>query len=339
MEFLVTTKKDRIPTGRQIIMVDGTVPGWTPKDGDLHFDHHRPEGTDTQIQEINGVYEIKSDALFVTTQVDADACVAAAYLMLGGANTDVEDAEDVYNFYQAIAYDCDHLGVPPAMEEGLAQFARNAVAALKQHNNVVAKELQLPQDRKTWNEQQKEQYASECFKQGAEWLVESAKGKRDWPGENGEADAYWENVERIRPYVELCSYMYKGVAILDQRSLRHYCDPRLLVEWARQQKGHSNITLTVRSRELVTEDFKLPGWSYTLGSVPLHQDGSPKFSDNGVWEHLAFEEQQLRSYYKLPHPSSDWGGRNEVGGSSWNDAVVMTPEQVIDCVLEVLNND
>ncbi|MBD2311095.1 hypothetical protein H6G20_05275 [Desertifilum sp. FACHB-1129] len=39
------TNADCLPTDHQIIMVDGTVPDWVAKPGDLHWDHH-PGGAD-----------------------------------------------------------------------------------------------------------------------------------------------------------------------------------------------------------------------------------------------------------------------------------------------------
>ncbi|MEL7038236.1 MAG: hypothetical protein AAFO04_21855 [Cyanobacteria bacterium J06592_8] len=127
--------------------------------------------------------------------------------------------------------------------------------------------------------------------------------------------------------------MHRGVAILDQRSLQEYCDPRLLVEWARSQSNCLNITLTVRSRALEVGELKYPAFAYTLGSIPLHPLGSPKFSDKNVWQKLAEAERKKRELLGFPMPLTEWGGRNEVGGSSWNDAVIMTPEDVIDCVI------
>ncbi len=50
--YLVTTNADRLPSDHQIIMVDGTVPDWEAKPGDLHWDHHRPGGADVQMDEI-----------------------------------------------------------------------------------------------------------------------------------------------------------------------------------------------------------------------------------------------------------------------------------------------
>ena len=50
--YLVAIKADRLPTDHQIIIVDGTVPHWKPKPGNLYWDHHRLGGADVQMDEI-----------------------------------------------------------------------------------------------------------------------------------------------------------------------------------------------------------------------------------------------------------------------------------------------
>ncbi len=86
MLYLVTTEVSRIPTGYQIVMVDGTVPGWRRSPQDLHWDHHRPQGADIQIDEMpvptKSLMEDFAGQLppcIVTPQLDADACCAAAW--------------------------------------------------------------------------------------------------------------------------------------------------------------------------------------------------------------------------------------------------------------------
>lgn len=352
IEYLVTTNKDLLPSG-PIAMIDGTVPHWQPRANDFHFDHHRPGGDLVQLTEIPDNCRIPDDTTIVTTQVDADACAAAAWLQILKMQLDSAQEYEVQQNLIAIAYDCDHLGLPAEPKwDPWRDFAKNAVAALKENGNQVIKKLGLDPDRSKWDEPDKVEFASHCFREGTEALISAALGNAAWPGQNGEADAYWARVETMRPYVDLCSKLIDNCAVLDQRSLNKYCDPRLLVEWARSQPGHSNVTLTVRDRLLVllhTEEeltllpkewqdsdnseyaykIEIPACSYTLGSVPLHPYGSPKFSDRNVWQKLANAERAKRLQYGYPMPSSDWGGRNEVGGSSWNDACILTPEEVI----------
>lgn len=377
MQYLVTTNKARLPEG-PIAMIDGTVPGFIARDCDIHFDHHRPNGDKVQLTEIPDDIRVSDDVTFVTTMVDADACAAAAWLQLLTMDLDPVLMSDARTKLIAIAYDCDHLGLPVGthseMTEGnewdaYREFARNAVAALKLEGESVVTALTLPADRKTWTAEQKESYASECFRLGSEWLVQAVLGHSKWPGENGEAEHYWKNVEAMRPYVKYCSKLINGYAVLDQRSLSAYCDPRLLVEWAREREDHKNVTLTVRDRLLKLEEIQyrelrlgeetwatryelagyelqgneslvrqliVPAYNYTLGSIPLHENGSPMFSDNEIWKALTEAEKEKRKEYGYPMPSTNWGGRNEVGGSSHNDAVILTPEEVLTVVHAVL---
>lgn len=375
MQYLVTTNKNRLPQG-PIAMIDGTVPGFIARDCDIHFDHHRPDGDKVQLTEIPDHIRVSDDVTFTTTMVDADACAAAAWLQLLTMDLDQALMYEARASLIAIAYDCDHLGLPVGTHseategnewDAYREFARNAVATLKLEGGTVAKEMNLPSDRKAWTAEQKEVYASECFRRGSEWLVQAALGHSKWPGENGEAAQYWKNVEAMQPYVKFCSKLINGYAVLDQRSLSAYCDPRLLVEWARENNA-ANVTLTVRDRSLKINQIKyyiwdgsprtmyvlpegdedmpsnskllaeleIPAYNYTLGSVPLHEEGSPMFSDNGIWEALSKAEHAKRKEYGFPMPSTDWGGRNEVGGSSHNDAAILTPEEVLAVVDSVL---
>jgi hypothetical protein len=70
--YLVTTKADRLPTDHQIIMVDGTVPDWKAKPGDLHWDHHRPGGADVQIDKIPASKEMCRSIKFLLLKRCAD---------------------------------------------------------------------------------------------------------------------------------------------------------------------------------------------------------------------------------------------------------------------------
>jgi hypothetical protein len=352
--YLVTTDVSKLPDNRQIVMVDGTVPKWTPKPGDLHFDHHRPGGKPIQIQEIpKGIKTV--NACFVTTQVDADACAAAAWIQLQQMQLDPADEYEIHKSLSAIAYDCDHLGLPADKEwDHIRGFAARAVAALKEVSAEYIKELGLPPNRKEWSEHDTIAYASTAFERGTEWLIGAALGDRHWPGDEGEADAYFARMEEQRPSVYAACFLYRGCTVFDQRGLEGYVDPRIAVEWAREQ-GASNITLTIRNganqpnakaalEQAMKEQAARGGWqglepemmnvfSYTLGCVPLHASGSPKFSDRGIWEKLAQLEVDVRAELGVDPPETAWGGRNEVGGSSWRDCAFSTYRQVLSTVL------
>jgi hypothetical protein len=349
MKYLVTTDKAALPT-TPICMVDGTVPGWSAKDEDLHFDHHvGANGAKIQLLDIPGGVQVSDDVTFVTTQVDADACAAAAWIQLLQMKLDAGSQYQAFVHLSAIAYDCDHLGLPAGGEwDPYRDFAKKAVAALKESSGAYIAELGLSKDRKTWSESDKTAFASLAFERGTKWLIAAALGDCNWPGELGEADAYFERMEQQRPRVYEKCFLYRGVAVFDQSSFEGYVDPRILVEWARESGG-SNVTLTMRDGSHLpnaqatlaeyAENRQFDGldlWSYTLGSVPLHETGSPQFSKSDVWTALAGLEVEVRKGFGLNPPATTWGGRDEVGGSGWRDPAVAVYGQVLDRVLAIL---
>lgn len=343
-DFLVTTKLDRLPSG-PIVMLDGTVPGWRPNSSDRHYDHHRPGGAKVQIHELpksnfpqgsrfeSFMTEVPAfpDAItIVTTQVDADACVAAAYWLL-----DDKPTGEIYQKLEAIAFDCDYLGVPDRLSD-LADFAAQAVAALKMQGDAIAKELNLPPKRDDWDDLQREAFYSECFKQGTFWLIEACNGDRKFPGEEGEAAQYWAQVqadiEMLLSESRIEFIEQVGVAHLEDIS--RYIDPRA-VNAAILRKAEqlnfsisdiSSITLVGRLRK----DKK--GTSYTLGTLTQHPCADKlDYSNWQVWAWLTMLERAKNSDFDA------WGGRAAVGGSSWNDPSSLSSQEVVDGVLDWLS--
>lgn len=361
ISYLVTTKPEYLPQDRNIAiaMIDGTIPGWTARGEDLHFDHHRPGGGKVQIDELpkppaNGnvlqlvdsmdathptrdFYHGSSPWCIATTLVDADACVAAAYLQL----TQAELTPEILRKLRAIALDCDYLCIPPSEpEQDLAEFASKAVAALKESSKDLWQELELPQDRKTWTEQQKVKHSSEAFKRGAEWLMAAVRGDRPWPGDAGEADTYFEKMQRDTDALRQLGMvrLIEGAAVLDMRSINRYIDPRCLVAIAREVGATQPVTLTSRAMLVNIPDpygVSIPGCQYTLGSLPYH-DAAATLDLTAVFPKLAQAEAEKRQVLNLPTAKTTWGGRAAVGGSGWNDASLLSPEEVLKVALASL---
>lgn len=344
IDYLVTTKVSRIPSGRNVAMIDGTTPGWGWKPGDLHFDHHRVGGAKVQISEIPDGTQLPENVVLVTTQVDADACVAAAWLqLLGSADFQRMGQDERYEVYErlyAIAYDCDHLAVAPKQQH-LAEFAAKAVAALKSTRPALIQELGLPEDSKTWSEDQHHEYAATAFRCGTEWLMAAALGRRPWPGEQGEADEYWQDVEaktlQLREQQRI-SYCH-GIAIADIRGMG-YVDSRAINAAIDLDKLRLPAVLTVR----VPRDGN--GLCYTLGSHPGHRwhddlDYTTGNGTEGIWLTLTKLEAIRRGISPIlvekawgqPNQSEllgfdPWGGRDVVGGSGWNTPSVLLPHEI-----------
>lgn len=337
VNYLVTTRLEvleKASNGFQVFMVDGTVPGFAPKNYDYLFDHHRDGGADIQIDEMphSKNLEVNKDlgGLIVTTQVDADACVAAAYLQIG----DLISVE-ILQKLRAIAYDCDHLGVPQSLAK-YADFAAQCVAAMKSDSNSLVEELGLSKDRKTWTIEEKEKYASLAFQKGTESLISACKGERKFPGELGEAKEYWEKVEENTQLLlkENRVTFYRNTLLIDYKGLQgKYIDPRCALkayDFLRENYGHEcEYPITLAQREVYIEnEFK--GYSYTLGCIPLHPQLKDLDYTKGVFSKLTDAEKEI-------NPNADgWGGRKTVGGSGRNTPSQLKPEEVIDIVLESL---
>lgn len=330
MRYLVTTQVDRLPTDHQIIMVDGTVPDWLAKPGDLHWDHHRPGGADVQMDEIPmpkqqtllAEQATHQPPCLVTTMVDADACCAAAWVQLP---RDVLTPETIAKL-KAIAWDCDHLMVPDELQQ-YAEFGAKAVVALKSASEGIAADLGLPHERKDWADADWEAYSSEAFQRGTEWLLAAVKGDRPYPGESGEADDYWQQIEadaqmlmdehRIR-FV----HTDRGdIAVCDQTSTSHGLDPRSFYHAI--PKLHDSSRSPLRPEAITVRDHRAGGTQYTLGSIPLHPESHKLDYTQRTFDRLSQAEQLKDS------ESGPWGGRRTVGGSPWNSPSQLTVEEII----------
>ena len=324
MKYIVTTRSSVISKlDWSIAMVDGTVPGWDnwhPRD--KHYDHHRPHGADIQIAEMEEAPVLKGNWCIVTTQVDADACVAACWLQINP-----EEREANRERLEAIAYDCDHLGVPKRLSH-LGDFATFAVGAMKSTSSEIVTELGLPTDRKGWSIEQKETYASEAFRRGTQWLIDACRGDRPWPGESGESSQYWrsveENIEMIIDQGRVS--LYRDCLLFDAKGVNRYIDPRCWLRASNRLGINPLLPITLTQREVYTDNC-FRGYSYTIGCVPLHPELDKLDFTKGVFASLTEAE-------KMRNPNADgWGGRRTVGGSGWNTPSNLLPQEVIDIVL------
>lgn len=330
MRYLVTTNADRLPGDHQIIMVDGTVPGWSARPGDLHWDHHRSGGADVQIDEIPMPEQqtllteraTGQPPCFVTTMVDADACCAAAWVQLP---REVLTPETIAKL-RAIAWDCDHLVVPDELQQ-YAAFGAKAVVALKTASEGIAADLGLPHERKAWADEHWEAYLSEAFRRGTDWLIAAAKGESPYPGESGEADNYWQQIEADAQMlidegrIWFVQTDRGDIAVCDQTSTSHGIDPRSFYQAL--PKAHDSFQTPLRPEALTIRDHRTGGTQYTLGSIPLHPQVHELDYTQGAFDRLSQADQA-----KDPD-SGTWGGRRTVGGSPWNTPSRLTVEEII----------
>ena len=218
-----------------------------------------------------------------------------------------------------------HSTVPEAKLSQWAEFAAKAVVALKTTGSAIVTELELPRERHTWSPQQWETYFSEGFKRGTEWLIEAARSQRPWPGEQGEAENYWQGIERdaslllAQNRIQLLPTPRGVVAVGDLRDIGHYIEPKSF-----NQAIASLVPLeNVRPETLLVREHKYGGIQYTLGCLPAHPQTQHLDYTAGLFEHLTQAELAKDS------SSEGWGGRRTVGGSGWNTPSQLTPEEVI----------
>jgi hypothetical protein len=292
-QFLVTTDIKSIPTDRQIVMVDGTVPGWQPKATDVHFDHHKDGGADIQIHEMF-VREINHDACFVTTQVDADAICSAVFALC--LMDTAELPKEHYEKLEAISYCCDHLAVPERLAH-LYAFGEKVVATQKKVSEIVAYEMGLPVNRQDWSKEDKECFASECFAQGVEDILRAIKGEKLYPGECGEADEYLASIEEGADDFKNSKKIlkYKGVNIFNCCEVEGYIDPRIPLLAIREYENPEPFTI---SQRVIVNQGEFLGYSYTIGVIPLHQSlEKVDYSGSRVFERLTEAELKQDFYH------------------------------------------
>lgn len=335
LKFIVTTRLEVLQAlkaqGYYLIGIDGTVPNSRDMYDEL-YDHHRPNGAEIQIDEIddrNLRGEIQKrlakveKLAFVTTMVDADAIIATYYFLTRLNEVDIADS---FNFLRAISYDCDHLAVPSHYQERYGKKAAQVVAALKEVSNDLVQELDLSPNRREWTLEDKEFFSSKAYTLGVTVTMELLlNGTWDY---ESMAESYWQTVEKNTEMIisEGRISEYLGVAIFDGKGLQgQYIDPRC---WYRglDSLGLNTYTgIALTQREVIIEnEFK--GYSYTIGKIPL-SDFDADFTD-GLFSALTDAEKSVR-------PDADgWGGRATVGGSGWN-----TPSNlIVGEIVEIINN-
>lgn len=322
--FLVTTSLEELCEKRQklkVLMVDGTVPGFQPSDSDYHFDHHKVGGSDVQIQEIpDGITDL-SGHIVVTTRVDADACVAAAYCLLISEHPELL-TDEIKGILLAISYDCDHLGVPDNLKR-YADLAAKVVAAMKLKSKKLQQDWGLPKSRKEWDAGMVSRFNSQCFKEGVRRIIKGVLGGF-WLEDEAEADEYFQILEmqisRVKEEGRISSV--DDFLVFDQRGVDEYIDPRVWLK-ASNTGGKRPVTLTQRVRD--------GGYSYTIGVIPLHEDiNLLDHCKHKLYAALTAAERAIDPAWDKN--GNGWGGRATVGGSSWNSASNLTSKQIIEVV-------
>jgi len=332
MEYIITTElsdlQGFIDSGYRIAMLDGTVPGWEPKPKDLWYDHHnKTSNCKVQIDEMPVPTGKNSVDVCVSTLLDADAVVAAAYLQLSPDDMNEEVGAERYALLRAIAHECDYLCVDPI--DGVSQeWAFKVVAAMKVSSDTLREEMGLPKDRKEWSKEQRMLYYSTAFRRSVEHIIAAVRGERPWPGEMGEADEYFDSLlaKRDELLEKGCCSFIEGVPYADTSEIKGYVDPRAtLMAWAQldPEMGYKPVTLTRRLH-------KNGGFQYTPGTVPGHP-GQNAVDLTKVFPVLTQAELLAARWLDDITPDG-WGGRAGVGGSGFNTPSLLLPHEVVGFV-------
>ncbi|GAB4355301.1 MAG: hypothetical protein Fur0042_24530 [Cyanophyceae cyanobacterium] len=340
VQYLVTTEAARLPPRDrgQIWMVDGTVPGWQADPRDRHWDHHRPGGAPIQIEEMplpTGPRSLLDETAapprspyLVTTLLDADACTAAAWVQLPRSRL---DNPSVVRQLRALAWDCDHLRVPPDLAD-LADWALAAGEVLQTHKTVIAERLQLPRDRQDWTADDHVRSASVGFQEFTDWLIAAACDERPWPGDGTMGDHVRQTMEQIADQLIAQQRVWfittdrGAIAICNGRSWGDdgWVNPRAFY----RALDHLTPPAPLRAATISIRDRADGTLGYTLGSIPLHPDQAALDYTQGTFEALTAAERR-----KIPH-ADPWGGRKTVGGSPWNMPSHLTPEEVAAAIAQ-----
>jgi|GEM_PF-1683790 len=339
VQYIVNTNSRAIPLDQQIFMVDGTVPGWLQKNTDYLWDHHRQGGKPVQIleipmpeskpliQQLADPQHLSKPQVIATTRVDADACVAAAFIQLP---LEVLKQQQTLERLEAIAWDCDHLVVPKKLKK-YTDFAFKVVAGLKMDADQKALEQAYPKDRANWSQETQFKFDTFCFEYQTQWLIQASKNQKPWPGQNGEADFYQQQIkQQAQKLLDLdLIKIIENIAVFDIRTLeaKGMVDPRSCLMALEEivQKNHLNLSPAT----LTQKNHPLKGQKYTLGCNPLHPKALELDYTQKVFTELSKLENQIDN---TDLKTKIWGGRKTVGGSGWNHPSNLSPHEIIKVV-------
>jgi len=127
------------------------------------------------------------------------------------------------------------------------------------------------------------------------------------------------NKNTALPSVEL----YKDTLLIDQH--RGYTDPT-----KDYYNNYGCPTPIVLKQRAVFVDDEFYGFSYTLDCIAQHP-GLAELDYTKVFEALTKAEREINPY------AGGWSGQKTIGCSGWDTPSLLSPKEIIDIVLDVLN--
>jgi hypothetical protein len=349
---------------RPEIMLGDAMDGWKKLENDYHFNHHRYNGANTLIEEINSDVVIPKSACFLTRKLTASVCAAAAWLQVLSISAETKVPSLSCNLplirrqLLAISYYGEIYELP--VSEGLADlevFSRLVVATFDKIADDVRAYFDLKPNPDLWTVGERMIHQSRLFQKFTEWLISAALGGCMWPGQGEMRQQATEQIVRYQ-MEEISLYdrfrALEGVAILDGRGYIGAINDRHLIEWARIKMPTANMTLTVRDRYLtlncspqglmlptpgavdgessVLPDLYIVGMHFSLNHVPMHPSGPPNYGTRRVWDKLTERECLKRSLLGIPRPYVGFEPRvfDYEGQSSPSEGMLLTIPEVVD---------
>jgi hypothetical protein len=329
---------------QQIVMINGTINNWQSRDFDRQFNTRRAGSEQlTSCMEILEKDPFDDDYYFVTTAVNPSACATAALLYLINdqkiaVSLSGERFDAAKGWLSALCLEDQLFGCSQSSGWLTSEvaIAKDRIASLQVCFEQTSAEMGFPSNSALWDKAMCKAYQTECFRRGTEQILCSIFFEDNhMQGCPNVDNSYWKQIYELESYVNNCARMIDRCGVLDQRSLRKYCDPRLLVEWVRGQADHENFVLLVKDSSIQFSDRAIRNYRYVLQSVPFHKSGPPHFSTSRIWVALTEAEKMRRETLGMSHALTPWQGNEERGNSSWSCNSILSPKEVVKLVSDL----
>lgn len=344
----------------------GDPGNWKYKTGDYLINNRRSGGPDVILLEIANSINLSDRVIFVTNELSASVCAAAALIQLldrvkvgsfSSSAAELARLRLLLIAYQSETYQIPFVYASQSEYTEAYLFSCRVEAVYHSEAEQIRTELKLSANPNLWTQGSEVVHQSTLFERFTEALLKAALGVAYWPGESKQdrlrIDNYTQQYKlNISKFCDRFS-VFENVAIMDARGCDGTINPRHLINWAQQFAPEAYMTLTVQDAKLnlidagndglkilrfgdrlLTADplnpyhVQLAGFVYKLGFVPMTK--CPHYSDREVWHEILFKEYEKRRLLRITNnPQRGWLGRtNYSGHTHYSDSYLVTPSEV-----------